>query len=492
MGSVQDNDVKPVGSYPPTGIDVLIVGTGLAGLTASIECKRKGHNVRIIERHDDINTAGDMYFMGQSATKFFRHWPELSKEYQLISMNNAWIETFKHDGERTITPKRVADRLRQVGMDPNKPPGAFQMRPLMYRMYLNEVQRQGIKIQFGHKVVDYWEDQERNKAGVVTEKGERFEADVVIAADGVGSKCQKLVGGQVRAMSSGRAMWRAAFPIHHLDENPKLKEFLKMGGDNNDEPMVRTWLGPGTYAMVLIRRETCVWLMNHDVTGSEEESWTHTVGSDDVLKNMDKDLVNSTWDPRIKELIKLTPPNTIVNFELFWRNPQPSWTSPGDRVVLIGDAAHSFLPESANGATQAIEDAVSIATCLQIGGSKEKVPEAVRTHVRIRYIRCACAQKMGFSNAERLQHTDWEKVKVDPKLAQPQLPSWIWKHDPESYAYENYEKMAETIRQGIPFDQVDSVPVNYPPGYKYEPWNIEDMQEDVLKATVNMGSGNWE
>lgn len=232
-------------------------------------------------------------------------------------------------------------------------------------------------------------------------------------------------------------------------------------------------------------------LIRQQVTGSEEESWTHTVESDDVLRNMDKGLSSSSWDPRIKELIKLTPPKTIVNFELFWRNPQPSWTSPGDRVVLIGDAAHSFLPASGNGATQAIEDAVSIATCLQIAG-KQNVPEAVRTHVRFRYIRCSCAQKMGFANAERLQHTNWEKVKVNPKLAQPQLPSWIWKHDPEQYAYENYEKMAETIRQGIPFDQVDSVPPNYPPGYKYEPWNIVDMENEVQKATVNMGSGNWE
>ncbi|KAJ8110656.1 hypothetical protein ONZ43_g5818 [Nemania bipapillata] len=50
-------DSNPVGSYPPTGIDVLIVGTGLAGLTASIECIRKGHNVRMLERMGDINTA---------------------------------------------------------------------------------------------------------------------------------------------------------------------------------------------------------------------------------------------------------------------------------------------------------------------------------------------------------------------------------------------------------------------------------------------------
>jgi NADPH-dependent 2,4-dienoyl-CoA reductase/sulfur reductase-like enzyme len=49
----------PVGSYPPSGIDVLVVGTGLAGLTASIECVRKGHNVKVLERNSSINTAGN-------------------------------------------------------------------------------------------------------------------------------------------------------------------------------------------------------------------------------------------------------------------------------------------------------------------------------------------------------------------------------------------------------------------------------------------------
>jgi len=58
MPFIQDSDSKPVGSYPNTGIDVLIVGTGLAGLTAAIECVRKGHNVRVLERNDNINTAG--------------------------------------------------------------------------------------------------------------------------------------------------------------------------------------------------------------------------------------------------------------------------------------------------------------------------------------------------------------------------------------------------------------------------------------------------
>lgn len=33
-----------------SGIDVLIVGAGVGGLVAALECYRKGHNVRIWER----------------------------------------------------------------------------------------------------------------------------------------------------------------------------------------------------------------------------------------------------------------------------------------------------------------------------------------------------------------------------------------------------------------------------------------------------------
>lgn len=256
-------EFKPVGSYPNSGIDVLIVGTGLAGLTAAIECIRKGHNVRVLERAADINTAGDMYFMGLSATKFFKHWPEMKAEYDAIGLHDAYIETFKHSGEQMIKPLRVADRLREAGLDPDTPPGTFQMRPLVYKMFVNQVERLGVNVQFGRRVVDYYEDAEKNKAGVVCEDGEKYEADVVIAADGVGSKSQKLVGGQVRARSSGRAMWRAAFPIENLDKDPEVKEFFKMV--EGKHPIVRTYLGPSTYALTLTRPDTMIWIMNHDV-----------------------------------------------------------------------------------------------------------------------------------------------------------------------------------------------------------------------------------
>lgn len=54
----EGSEPKPLGSYPESGISVLIVGTGLAGLTAAIECIRKGHKVQVLERDSAINTAG--------------------------------------------------------------------------------------------------------------------------------------------------------------------------------------------------------------------------------------------------------------------------------------------------------------------------------------------------------------------------------------------------------------------------------------------------
>ena len=45
------------------------------------------------------------------------------------------------------------------------------------------------------------------------------------------------------------------------------------------------------------------------------------------------------------------------------RNPIDSWAS--DRVVLLGDAAHPMLQYAAQGACQALEDAITLGGCLR-------------------------------------------------------------------------------------------------------------------------------
>lgn len=222
------------------------------------------------------------------------------------------------------------------------------------------------------------------------------------------------------------------------------------------------------------------------------ESWSNTVEVEDVLHEIDRLKETEPWADIFKDLIKVTPPKTIIDFALVWRDPQPKWASPGGLVVNIGDAAHSFLPASGNGATQAIEDAVSLASCLQIGG-RENIAQSVRAHVRMRFIRNACAQRLGFFNAQLLQNTKWEEVGANPRLAQPKLPRWVWEHDPEKYAYEVYDRVVESMRKGVPIEDDDSIPPNYPPGYKYKPWTLDEVIEGVRKTNmVDLGPGNWD
>lgn len=42
------------------------------------------------------------------------------------------------------------------------------------------------------------------------------------------------------------------------------------------------------------------------------------------------------------------------------------YVGKGGRVVKVGDAAHGTIPASAGGGTLAIEDAVTLASCLQL------------------------------------------------------------------------------------------------------------------------------
>ena len=99
---------------------------------------------------------------------------------------------------------------------------------------------------------------------------------------------------------------------------------------------------------------------------------------------------------------------------------------------------------------------------------------------------------MGFANAELLQKTDWDEVKVDPRKSSPRLPRWIWQHDPELHAHENYDKSVRSMDRGISLEDDVSVPPNYPPGHRYDPWTIHDIMEDIRAGKkVDLGPGDW-
>lgn len=56
--SFKSEDISEIPRHPLTGISVLIVGAGPAGLYTALECWRKGHNPRVIDRAPAPSPAG--------------------------------------------------------------------------------------------------------------------------------------------------------------------------------------------------------------------------------------------------------------------------------------------------------------------------------------------------------------------------------------------------------------------------------------------------
>lgn len=48
--------------WPSTGLKVLVVGGGPAGLLTALECWKKGHDVEVVEKNSKNSTIGEPWF----------------------------------------------------------------------------------------------------------------------------------------------------------------------------------------------------------------------------------------------------------------------------------------------------------------------------------------------------------------------------------------------------------------------------------------------
>lgn len=58
------NHQDEVECAPPSGINVLVVGAGVGGLATALECVRKGHSVRVVERSESASAGGESALPG--------------------------------------------------------------------------------------------------------------------------------------------------------------------------------------------------------------------------------------------------------------------------------------------------------------------------------------------------------------------------------------------------------------------------------------------
>lgn len=67
------------------------------------------------------------------------------------------------------------------------------------------------------------------------------------------------------------------------------------------------------------------------------------------------------------------------------------------------------------------------------------------------------------------------------------LGAWIWKHDPEQYAIDNYNKALAHLTSGSPFHNT-----NTPPGYVPKPWSIDELLKAKESGEGFPLEGDWE
>ncbi|KAK3358756.1 hypothetical protein B0T25DRAFT_74426 [Lasiosphaeria hispida] len=415
---------------PPSGIKVIVVGAGFAGLSAAIECDRKGHSVTLLEKVDDIEEItriGDIISFDPNGSKAFERWPGVVEQMEAIARQTKWLDLYHHEG-KFVTRQSFAHESAW-GRRINGHRG--QLHNIIYR---HAVAR-GIDIRVSQRVEDYFETDDPPQSGVVLSTGERLVADVVIAAEGVRSRGRKIVlGFDENPKSSGYAVYRAWFPSDRIINNPIVKHLVENGDTHQG------FIGPDIHFLASsIKNGTEVnWVFTHIDDGNIEESWQFPGKPEEALTYL------GGWCDVVRELVKATPPGRLIDHKLVYRDPLPTFISPKARIALIGDAAHPFLPTSIQGASQSIEDGVVLATCLELAG-RANIPLALKAYEKIRYGRVHRAQAMGPKTRERWHKADWSKVWKKPEMIHLVREPWLLNFDAERDAYEKFDKVAADL-----------------------------------------------
>jgi 2-polyprenyl-6-methoxyphenol hydroxylase-like FAD-dependent oxidoreductase len=331
---------------------------------------------------------------------------------------------------------------------------------------------------------------------------------LVVAADGLRSRSELLVSGKEDPgmQPSGMSVYRTAFPLELAFSDEMVRK--RWEGKHTYE----FWMGSGMHIGLYMSPEVAALgitprdeFLDSDKL-ARSESWDPDVDPDEVIDVMRRAMssgsssgsepssdshsnCDSDWHPVLEALVRTAPRGSLIHWPLLWRNLKSEWVSKrAGRTVQIGDAAHSTVPSSAAGGTLALEDAVTLASCLQLAGVGN-VALGTRVYNLLRYERASCTQKVAFVNAQTLGHTtDWDDLRRDPEKARLRYPKWLFRHDPESYVYEKWAQASAHLVDGAEFRNT-----NIPPGHNFVHWNIQDIHKQMAegKRVEDLLDGDW-
>lgn len=279
---------------------------------------------------------------------------------------------------------------------------------------------------------------------LVSHTGRRFTADLIIASDGLNSKCREVVVGRPSPpIPTGQMVFRVTIPARHLEQYPELEEMITMPRNNH-------WIGPrGTILSYLLEgiNETLVNLvMTIDVDGRMPDGINQRLSSADAAR-----AAFEGWDPRIDLMLRHA--EHVLEWRLFTHDEIPTWAHASKKLIIIGDACHAMTPYLAQGAAMGIEDAAVLGGLLERYPNVTEIPKIISLYEKLRIKRTAMVAAASVDSRHFTQMPDGPE--------QEERDRWLLQHPgiweghinirsrreflDELFGYDAYKALAEEI-----------------------------------------------
>ena len=336
---------------------IVIVGGGIGGLFAANALIAHGLSVSLYEQAPALGEVGAGVFLTPNSVRHLERvglGPAVEKWGARVGPKSHY---FRHDGV-PIAPVQVSDS------------SGWNATFGMHRADLVALLAGGVPagvVHCGHRTIGF--EQVGDVAHVQFANGACAEADVVVGADGIHSVLRPYVFPPSEPVFHGTICYRGLVSCERLPHWPMDRWEM--------------WAGPSRHFLVFPVRHGQMVNYVGFVPADEamKESWT-AAGEPEVLRSEFEG-----WDPRIGSLLQEV--DKTFRWALYDREPLPTWTQ--GRLTLLGDAAHPMLPHLGQGANQAIEDGMALATILG-GVGNAAVPAALLAYERLRRERVAQVQ----------------------------------------------------------------------------------------------------